>query len=343
MDDTKQGRQDSELKEEIIRLGPWHHDVQVTPEISTNVFLEAPEGTYNDSSRPSFINPRDHLANTIRKIYPEGLEGRSFLDCACNAGGYCFLAKDLGASECFGFDARKHWIDQAHFLAKNRVCPTDGVRFEELDLYDLPKLGLEPFDITLFKGLFYHLPDPITGLKLAADLTREVIIVNTATWNDLPDGMLAIAEEGTEALMTGVHGLSWFPTGPDVLIRILRWMGFVETRLVVSHTQHENLPPKLGRLEIIASRKEGLLEGLEPLEKLAISERERHKPPQQRDNLQQRNNQLQRQNRQLQQQRDNLQQRLDVVTSSRAWRLLGAQRKLRLWLGQTLGSGGRKI
>ena len=119
MSDAKQGKQTPELREEIIRLGPWHHDVQVTPEISTSVFLEAPEGTY--SSSPSFINPLDLLANTMHKVYPEGLERRTFLDCACNAGGYCFAAKELGASDCFGFDARKHWIDQARFLAENRV------------------------------------------------------------------------------------------------------------------------------------------------------------------------------------------------------------------------------
>lgn len=334
MDDAKQGRQASELKEEIIRLGPWHHNVQVTPEISTSVFLEAPEGTY-PSSRPSFINPRNNFVDTMRKIYPEGLEGRTFLDCACNCGGYSFWAKELGASECFGFDAREHWIDQAHFLAENRQWPADRVRFEMLDLYDLPKLGLEPFDITYFKGIFYHLPDPITALKVAADLTREVLILNTATWNDLPDGMLAIAEEGTEDLMTGVHGLSWFPTGPDVLTRILRWMGFTEIRLVASITQHKDLPRRLGRLEIIASRKEGLLGEFESLEKLAISERQRHNPQQHNVNLQKQNNQLQRQS-------DNLQQQLDAVTSSRTWRLLTAQRKLRLWSRQTLDSVRRR-
>lgn len=189
MTDSRQGNSAPELKQEVIRLGPWHHEVQITPEISTSAFLEAPKGTY--SSNPSFINPRDHLANITSKIYPEGLGERTFLDCACNCGGYSFAAKDLGASECFGFDARKHWIDQARFLAENRAWSTEGMRFEERDLYDLPNLGLAPFDITLFKGIFYHLPDPIRGLKLAADLTREVIIVNTATLNDVPDGMLS--------------------------------------------------------------------------------------------------------------------------------------------------------
>jgi hypothetical protein len=34
-----------------------------------------------------------------------------------------------------------------------------------LDLYDLPTLGLEPFDITIFAGIFYHLPDPFLARR----------------------------------------------------------------------------------------------------------------------------------------------------------------------------------
>lgn len=38
-----------DLREEIIRLGPWHLDVDVTPEIRTSVSLEAPAGAHDDS------------------------------------------------------------------------------------------------------------------------------------------------------------------------------------------------------------------------------------------------------------------------------------------------------
>ena len=334
MSNANQSRATDELQEEIISLGPWHHDVQVTPEVSTSVSLQAPKGTY--SSSPSFINPHEHLANILSKIYPGGLEGRTFLDCACNCGGYSFSAKDLGASECFGFDARKHWVDQANFLSENRAWSTKGMRFEELDLYDLPKLGLEPFDITLFKGIFYHLPDPIAGLKLAADLTREVIVVNTATLNDVPDGMLAINEEGTEKLMSGVHGLAWFPTGPHVLAQILKWMGFTETRLVFWVDHKTGLSRQRGRMEIIASRKEGLLQNFKSLEGQTPTQGEIEKPHQQIEK------QLRQHNNQLRRERDNLQQQLGEVINSRTWRLLTAQRKLRLKAEQTLGSLKRR-
>jgi tRNA (mo5U34)-methyltransferase len=186
------------------------------------------------------------------------------LDCACNCGGYSFWAKEFGASECFGFDVRQHWIDQARFLAENRTLPSDGISFEVCDLYDLPKLELEPFDVTIFKGIFYHLPDPITGLKIAADLTKELLILETATKDGLPDGMLAVDKESPTALMSGVYGLMWLPTGPEVLTRILKWMGFPHTKVVFRLAGDERTPPSTrGRIQMVASRQQNLLEDFE--------------------------------------------------------------------------------
>ena len=87
-----------------------------------------------------------------------------------------------------------------------------------MDLYDLPDLrrlgGVRhrPLQRNLLPP-----PRPGLGLKLAADLTREVMILDTATRSDLPDGLLVIARESTERPMSGVYGLNWLPTGPKVL------------------------------------------------------------------------------------------------------------------------------
>jgi tRNA (mo5U34)-methyltransferase len=245
---------EAELRDEIVRLGPWHMDVAVTPEVSTRVFQEA-DTDYLRAGKVSFIAPRDGWVRMMNRIYPDGLQGRSVLDCACNCGAYCFWARELGATDCFGFDVREEWIRQAQFLAENRTWPTDGITFEVLDIYDLPKRGLEQFDIVMFKGIFYHLPDPVAGLRAAADLSKELLILNTAIRTDLPDGMLAVAEEGTEQWMSGVHGLNWFPTGPHVLERILRWMGFGETCVTELNTGSDGL----GRIQMLATRRKGLL------------------------------------------------------------------------------------
>ena len=333
--DTKSGKSYSELKDEIIRLGPWHHVVQVAPEISTKVYLEAPEGTYpssgaKDPKKVSLLDDREKWIRFLERIYPEGLAGRTFLECACNCAAYSFWARELGASSCFGFDVREHWIDQARFLAENRTpWPTDGMRFEVLDLYDLAKLGLEPFDVTLFKGIFYHLPDPIRGLKVAADLTEEVLILDTAVRIDLPDGMLAVSSEDTEAVMTGVYGLNWHPTGPGVLERVLRWMGFADIKLVslLPNPRRKNL----GRLRMVASREEGFLPKYEPssqaartttiLKDLEIPRRPRRQVS--------REITFSKELEHLKTQNESLRNRLRDIENSATWRLFAPYRWLR--------------
>jgi tRNA (mo5U34)-methyltransferase len=257
-----------QLKEQIVRLAPWHLDVQVTPEVSTAVSLEAPAGGNRSAGgggpgAVTFLKPRRTWERLIGRIYQDGFAGRSFLDCACNCGAYSFWAKELGATRCFGFDVREHWIDQARFLAENRTWPSDGITFERMDLYELPNRRLEGFDVTMFQGIFYHLPDPITGLKIATDLTKDLLILDTATRNGQPDGMLAIGAESRDEVMSGVYGLNWFPTGPGVLTQILEWLGFPECRVVHWRGVRRGQPPAIGRIRMVASRREGLLEGID--------------------------------------------------------------------------------
>ena len=118
-----------QIKQKIMELGPWHIDVKVTPDLSTAAFLEAPADSYTGDkaiNRVSFIQPRDAWVKMMRRIYPDGLQGRSFMECACNCGAYCFWAKEIGASTTFGFDVRDHWINQAKFLQEHRTWPSDG-------------------------------------------------------------------------------------------------------------------------------------------------------------------------------------------------------------------------
>jgi tRNA (mo5U34)-methyltransferase len=245
----------SALREELVRLGPWHMEVEITPELSTAASLDAPVPEYPaEFGEVSFYRPREGFTRRVSRLFPEGLAGRSVLDCACNCGAYLFYMKELGAGECFGFDVREHWIKQARFLAENRTGPGSDIRFEVMDLYDLPELGLERFDITLFHGIFYHLPTPVAGLKIAADLTSELVILNTATRNGLPDGVLAVSEESEVALNSGVYGLNWFPTGPEVIARIFNSLGFSESRCSRWRTIVPQQPARLGRLEVFAAR-----------------------------------------------------------------------------------------
>jgi len=157
----------AQLQNQIAELGPWHQNIEIKDGIST--FPKVGGGR------------RRGFQQLMRQIWPDGLSGKTFIDSACNAGAYCFWAKELGASETFGFDVREEWIRQARLVLDNREGPTDGMTFERMDLYDIPSIGDRRFDIAWFSGIFYHLPDPVTGLKLVADRTDEVLYVSTGT------------------------------------------------------------------------------------------------------------------------------------------------------------------
>jgi tRNA (mo5U34)-methyltransferase len=236
------------LRAEIMRLGPWHHDIEVAPGLRTGE--PVPFGTYSDAlGTPTIYPPALHIAEIVREVFPQGLAGRAILDCACNAGGYLFGAAGLGAGRSFGFDVREHWISQARFLAKH--LPSDNIEFATCDLAALPTLALEPFDVTLFMGIFYHLPDPIAGLRIAADHTRELLIINTAIQPGKRDA-LVLNRESRTFVMSGVDGLAWLPTNDRVLRDILEWCGFPHARLRF----HRRTKPHFDRMEILAARQE---------------------------------------------------------------------------------------
>ena len=243
------------VRRELRALAPWHMKVDVREGATT---ADAADAEVDPKlGKVHFLDPGPGYRALMTSLYPDGLAGRSVLDCACNCGGYSLWSRELGASRCFGFDVRDHWIRQAEFLAKEREQPSDGCSFEVLDLYDLPSRD-EEFDIAIFKGIFYHLPDPVRGLKVVADTTKELILLNTATRAGVDDGFLAVAEESTDFVMSGVYGLNWLPTGPAVLQRILGWMGFPATRISWWQKETPLLSggQPLGRIEILAAREE---------------------------------------------------------------------------------------
>ncbi len=272
------------LRQEIVEHGPWHIDVEIAHGLTSAVGRDTIDpNRMNGTPSINFVNPRDGFVKTMHVLYPEGLEMRSFLDCACNCGAFCFWAKELGAGRTLGIDARSHWIRQARLIQRYR--PFTQMDFSEMDLYDLPNSPMARFDITLFRNIFHLLPDPLRGLQIAAQLTREILILNTPVVNvtdaELFDGSLLLSPEETESAAQGIHHLNWYPTGPNVLLKMLSWLGFAEVKLhyyVKAVSLVGNGSPlrtqKKGDVQIIAARKSGLLDRLKTVSKIAGSETE---------------------------------------------------------------------
>lgn len=253
---------DPSLESRIRELGPWHQNIRIDENTSTGgVFSETGKLERSRNEGVSLLNLEPAFKDLMGRIFPEGLSGRRVLDCACNAGGYSFWSRDLGADFCYGFDAREHWIRQARFIQSHRTLGrSDRIRFAVADLDSLETKRLPVFNLTVFKGIFYHLPDPIHSLRIAADRTSEVVFFNTQTAWGLEDGSLQMTVENTEKLMSGMHGLSWRPTGPRVVAAIFEWLGFRSVKLVFFKVNPQD--PNLGRMSMFAARDPDRLKGI---------------------------------------------------------------------------------
>ena len=262
------------IKQEIARLGPWLHDVEVSPGVRTGA---APRSSDPDKEVKASYSPDLNLTHIVESVFGGTLDGRSFLDCGCNAGGHSLAAARLGAGRGLAFDARQHWLDQAAFLARFQDAPQ--LEFRRLTLAELPALQLEPFDVTLFGGLFYHLPDPVAGLRNAADLTRELLIVNTSV-RPRPYRGLELSWESTSVALSGVDGLAWLPTGWEVMRDILGWCGFPHVRIDHYWTPRMSGQPRgWRRLQILAARSEETFAHYDKLRPGAHPDRQSRIPP----------------------------------------------------------------
>ena len=178
-------------------------------------------------------------------------------DIGCNAGGYCFVANEMGASYTYGFDVRKKWIDQC-MLLRDEVYKVDPekMHFEIAHIHKL-KTMVKQFDVTLFKGVLYHIPDVIESLKTVCDMTKDVLILNTAGSADVSKNCMKVYFEDPNASMAGIDKMAWLPGSTDLLKRILASLGFKHSRVYQDIIYPAR--PHVKRVGLIATRKKGML------------------------------------------------------------------------------------
>jgi len=245
MDLTAQER--NTILRRLSELAPWHFDHEILPGVMTGSF-NRPTYAEPDLTSVALIDPR----NMIRFFKQAGgLAGKSVLDVACNSGGYCFLAYTLGATRVLGVEVRQHWLDQAEFVRSVKYPSSTAVEFRTTNIVEYLDSSEERFDITIFKGIFYHLPDPISVLSRLCDRTTEMLLVDTMSSDIVPEDCLTPIKESETHVMSGVNGLAWLPGGPAAVKPILEFKGFKFTE--VDNWRH-GISPNRGRFGIVASR-----------------------------------------------------------------------------------------
>jgi tRNA (mo5U34)-methyltransferase len=134
------------------------------------------------------IKNRDEVA--LWRLNPRLFQDKTVLDIGAWDGYFSFYAEKMGAKRVLATDhfcwngpgwGNKKGFDLAHRLLDSKV------ESQEIDVVDISPETVGTFDVVLFLGVLYHLPDPIQGLRIAASVAKELLIIET-TYEQLDTG-----------------------------------------------------------------------------------------------------------------------------------------------------------
>lgn len=176
----------------------------------------------------------DTPGRLVRLRLPDTLAGRSVLDIGAWDGFFSFESEKRGASRVvaadhyawhgqgWGTGQGKAGFDLARTVLDSRVEDVD------VDVLDLTPERVGLFDVTLFLGVLYHVPNPLLALERVAAVTKRLLILETVV------DMVGIGRPAA-AFYPGreLNGdpTNWWGPNPAAVVGMLEAVGFdrVET------------------------------------------------------------------------------------------------------------------
>jgi tRNA (mo5U34)-methyltransferase len=183
----------------------------------------------------------------LRRIgLPGSLGGRTVLDVGAWDGFFSFECERRGAARVVAVDpaawrpsAENEWGSKRGFELARRALGS-SVEDLDIDLLDLSPERVGTFDVVLFLGVLYHLPDPLPVLERVASVTGDLLIVETHA--DLLGRRRPAMAFYPGAEVDGDPSTWWGPN-PALLGELLRGHGFRSVEVV----QADRLPRRLAR------------------------------------------------------------------------------------------------
>jgi tRNA (mo5U34)-methyltransferase len=145
----------------VASVSHWHHTFEIYRGLVT-------PGAYN----PTFLLDKMQL--------PADLRGLRVLDIGTSDGFFALQFARLGA-EVVAIDYRGKEDHGYHVMEK--LNPVE-IQYHQINVYELPDQHLGEFDIVLFLGVLYHLPDMIRALQIIRQCCRATLFVETHSEND---------------------------------------------------------------------------------------------------------------------------------------------------------------
>lgn len=185
---------------------------------------------------------KDNTPEKLRLLkFPERFDGKSVLDIGAWDGYFSFVAEKRGANRVLAVDTLA-WNQKEHWNPReNKMIEHSGkLGFDsakqalnssvESKIFDIEKDNwdeLGKFDITLCLGIIYHMKDPYLIIRKLADITNEMLILETHIENVL-DASVMFFYPGKEL---NNDDSNWW--GPNVrcVIEMLKTAGFSRVKL----------------------------------------------------------------------------------------------------------------
>ncbi|MBN8940853.1 MAG: methyltransferase domain-containing protein [Rhizobiales bacterium] len=185
----------------VSRVPHWHHKFEIVPGLVT-------PGSYD----PQFMLDKLQL--------PADMTGVRALDIGPSDGFFSMHMARRGAH----VTAIDYRAKDAHGFGAMEAL--SGLTFEymQMNLYDIDPSSLGEFDVVLFLGVLYHLPDMMRALDLISRLCRTRLFVETQYEPDLTPGV-AVARYYEARTLAGDITNFWAPNR-ECLQAMLRDAGF---------------------------------------------------------------------------------------------------------------------
>jgi len=154
--DYRMGMTDDDVRARIAAVPQWYHPIEV---------------------RPGIVTPGANQAPTVLEILdlPADCRGMRALDLGTRDGFFAFELERRGAEVVAVDYVAKS--DSGFGVAAELLG--SRVTYLQRNLYDLTSAELGTFDVVLFLGLLYHLPDPLGALRLVRNLARQRMYLET--------------------------------------------------------------------------------------------------------------------------------------------------------------------
>jgi tRNA (mo5U34)-methyltransferase len=158
---------------------------------------------------------------------PGDLTGHSVLDVGTTNGGAAFMLEELGAERVVAVDI----YPEEHFgFRQMKEFLSSSAEFVQANIYELPEVLQEEFDLILFWGVLYHLRHPLLAIDSLYKLCRgkdTVVSLETAVcdaWPGIVKDQPVVRFMRTDEL-SGDHS-NWFSPSTRILQDWLESSGF---------------------------------------------------------------------------------------------------------------------